>query len=92
MNTSVLVRAHDPITSVMAAEASSAFSGPHCERILTALAQGPGTAQELMDRTGLSVVQIDRRLPELFRNGNAQVVQVDGKDLIRCGYRVWEAL
>lgn len=90
MNTSFLVRAHDPLTSVLAAEAVGAFSGPHCERILAALAQGPGTADELMDRTGLTVVQIDRRLPELFRNGKAQVVQVDGEDLIRDGYRVWE--
>lgn len=90
MNTSALVRAHDPLTSVMAAEAASAFSGPHCERILAALKQGEGTAQELMDRTGLTVVQIDRRLPELFRNGYARVVQFNGEDLIRDGYRVWE--
>ena len=90
MNTSALVRAHDPLTSVMAAEAASAFSGPHCERILLALKQGAGTAQELMDRTGLTVVQIDRRLPELFRNGKARVVQFNGEDLIRDGYRVWE--
>ena len=89
MNTSLLVRARDPLTSVMAAEAASAFSGPHCERILAALKQGEGTAQELMDRTGLTVVQIDRRLPELFRNGNARVVQFNGEDMIRDGYRVW---
>lgn len=92
MNASLLVRAHDPITSVAAAEAASAFSGFHCDRILAALKQGPGTAQELMDRTGLTVVQIDRRLPELFRNGKASVVQVDGEDLIQDGYRVWEAV
>ena len=91
MTATHLVRAHDPLSSVMAAEAASAFSGPHCERLLLALAQGPGTADELMDRTGLTVVQIDRRLPELFRNGKAQVVQVDGEDLIRDGYRVWES-
>ncbi len=90
MNTSALVRAHDPITSVMAAEAASAFSGPHCERILAALKQGAATAQEIMGHTGLTVVQIDRRLPELFRNGNARVVQFNGEDLIRDGYRVWE--
>lgn len=90
MNTSALVRAHDPLTSVMAAEAASAFSGPHCERILAALKQGAGTAQELMDRTGLTVVQIDRRLPELFRNVKARVVQFNGEDMIRDGFRVWE--
>lgn len=90
MNTSLLVRAHDPLTSVLAAEAASAFSGPHCERILTALGNGPATAHELQARTGLTVVQIDRRLPELFRYGKARVVQVNGEDLIRDGYRVWE--
>ena len=89
MNTSALVRAHDPFTSVMAAEAASAFSGPHCERILAALKQGEGTAQEIMERTGLTVVQIDRRLPELFRNGKARVVQFNGEDMIRDGFRVW---
>lgn len=90
MNTSALVRAHDPITSVLAAEAAGAFSGPHCERILAALELGPATAHELMSLTDLSVVQIDRRLPELLRNAKAQVVQVNGEDLIRAGARVWE--
>lgn len=91
MNTIALVRAHDPITSVMAAEAAGAFSGPHCERILAALSQGQATAAELASRTGLTVVQIDRRrLPELFRYGKARVVQVDGQDMIRDGYRVRE--
>lgn len=88
MNTLMLVRAHDPITSVLAAETASTFSGPHCDRVLAALALGPGTTQELMDRTGLTVVQIDCRLPELLRDGKAQVVQVDGEDLSRGGYRV----
>lgn len=90
MNTDLLARAQDPLTSVLAAEASSAFSGPHCERILRALTQGAGTAQEIMCRTGLTVVQIDRRLPELFRNGKARVVQVNGEDLTSDGFRVWE--
>lgn len=34
--------------------------------------------------------QLYSRLPELFRNGNARVVQFNGEDLIRDGYRVWE--
>jgi len=92
MNASMLVRAHDPITSVIAAEGACAFSGAHCGRILTALKQGPATAHELTALTGLTVVQLDRRLPELFRNGKARVVQVDGQDVVRGGARVWEAV
>ena len=85
-----LVRASDPITSVMAAEACAAFSGPHCDRILAALQQAPATAHELQARTGLTVVQIDRRLPELRRAGKARVSQHMGEDLVRNGARVWE--
>lgn len=86
----LLCRAQDPISSVLAAEGASAFSKPHCDRILAALQDGPATAHELQDATGLTVVQIDRRLPELSRNGKARVVVVDGEDLIRGGARVWE--
>ncbi|MFN3377478.1 MAG: hypothetical protein ACK40S_13135 [Burkholderiaceae bacterium] len=86
-----LVRASDPITSVIAAEGSRAFSGPHCDRILAALQLGPATAHELQATTGLTVVQIDRRLPELRRAGKARVSQHMGEDLVRNGARVWEA-
>ena len=86
----LLVRAHDPITSINAAEQSVAFSGPHCDRILAALKQGAATPHELQQTTGLTVVQLDRRLPELLRNGKARVVKVAGEDLIRGNARVWE--
>ena len=42
--------------------------------------------------TGLTVVQADRRLPELRRAGKVRVVQFGGADLIRGGARVWEAV
>lgn len=88
-----LVRASDPLASVMAAERSTAFSGGHCARILAALANGnQATAHELQLTTGLTVVQIDRRLPELSRYGKARVVQRGGMDLMRGGARVWEAV
>ena len=89
--TAHLVRAHDPLSSVLAAERAPSFSGVHCDRILSALKRGPATAHELQKLTGLTVVQIDRRLPELFRNAKARVVQVDDADLMRGGARVWEA-
>lgn len=88
-----LVRASDPLTSVMAAERSTAFSGGHCARILAALKlYGPSTAAELQNYTGLTVVQADRRLPDLAKAGQARVVQSNGADLTRKGYRVWEAV
>ncbi|ARU06161.1 hypothetical protein CCO03_17085 [Comamonas serinivorans] len=87
----MLVRAHDPVTSMEAAEHAVMFSGPHCDRIEAALAElGQATAWELTHATGLTVVQIDRRLPELARAGRARVVQSGGDDVCRNGYRVWE--
>ncbi|RQO83512.1 hypothetical protein [Acidovorax sp. FJL06] len=88
-----LVRASDPLSSVLAAERAIKFAGNHCDRILAALTNGrQATAHELQSITGLTVVQIDRRLPDLQKAGKAQVVQRGGMDLIRGGARVWEAV
>lgn len=91
MSVNHLVRAHDPLSSVLAAERTPQFASGHCASILLALAKGPATAHELQARTGLTVVQIDRRLPDLQKAGRARVVQRGGFDLIRGGARVWEA-
>ena len=88
MNT--LVRANDPITSVIAAEGASAFAGSHCARIKAALKElVTATPAEIGAFAGLTVVQVDRRLPELQRENETEVVQFEGSDLIRNGYRVW---
>ena len=93
MSTQMLVRARDPITSVMAAERVPYFAGSHCDRIHAALVDlKTATASELSAITGLTVVQIDRRMPDLQRARRAEVVQFEGADLIRNGYRVWRAL
>lgn len=87
------VRAHDPITSVNAAERSMEFSGRQQDRIVQALRRlGTATAAELAAATGLTVVQIDRRLPEAKRDGHAEVLQLNGEDVRRDGYRVWRPL
>lgn len=84
------VRASDPVSSIEAAENASRFARSHCVQIISALEQHEGlTADEIADMTGLTVVQIDRRLPELARAGKARVLQHDGLDMIRNGYRVW---
>jgi hypothetical protein len=89
-------RASDPGTSHAAAHHSHAFSGSHATRILTAVrlicGDGDGaTAKDIAAVTGLTVVQIDRRLPELERHGHVQVAgDENARDLVRDGYRVWE--
>ena len=93
MDVTHLVRAHDPLSSVLAAERTPQFAGGHCARILAELTKrGPATAHELQINTGLTVVQIDRRLPDLQKAGKARVVQRGGCDLMRGGARVWEAV
>lgn len=87
-----LVRAHDPLSSVLAAERAPLFAGKHCDRILAALRGRPSTAHEIQAATGLTVVQIDRRLPDLAKAGKARVVQCGGEDLMRGGARVWEPM
>lgn len=87
------VRAHDPVTSVEAAERSLLFSGSQAARIHSALQRlGSATAHEIGTATGLTVVQVDRRLPELMREGLTEVLQLNGEDVRRDGYRVWRAL
>lgn len=79
----------DPQTSKHAAEQAALFSGSHCERITAALEGGPLSAKEISRATGLTVVQVDRRLPELERQGKTQVAKEGGIDMTRNGYRVW---
>lgn len=59
-------RADDPETSHAAAAAAESFVGTHCDRILACLRRcGPLTKDEIAARTGLTAVQVDRRLPDL---------------------------
>lgn len=90
MRTEPTARATDPITSHMAAEGAKAFAGTHKERILGALGQADVmTAQRIAETTGLTVVQVDRRLTELEREKLIEVVTVAGQTIIMAGYRVW---
>ena len=89
-NIKLRVRAQDPVTSVAAAERSLKFSATHKGRILAALKDaGTATAHEIGLATGLSVEQVDRRLPELARDDLAEVLQIGGSDATRNGFRVW---
>lgn len=84
-------RRTDPTTSHQAAERASAFAGSHADRILADLKRiGTGTAQSISNNTGLTVVQIDRRLVEMQRKGLIRVVRIFDVDLVVGGYRCWE--
>lgn len=87
-------RARDPLTSINAAERAKDFAATHAGRIHQALqTHGPRTAHELSQLIGLSVVQIDRRLPDLKAAGKARVVQMaDGGDRTVNGFRLWRAI
>ena len=76
-------RRRDPVTSHKAAERAKAFAPSHSQRIFDALTSADLTASEIAAATGLTVVQICRRLPE-----------IDGLralDIERDGFRVWSA-
>lgn len=83
----------DPITSHEAAAKAVKFAGSHAERILEAIRRAPRNTPEYYSAmTGLTVVQIDRRLVEMKRKNLIRVVQQDGQDLTYHGFRVWEAV
>jgi len=85
-------RKSDPATSKQAAVNAGRFAESHASRILAELRKSVATAHRLSELTGLTVVQIDRRLPELERAGLARPVMVLGQQLVIGGYRVWEAV
>lgn len=84
------VRAQDPVTSVAAAERSLKFSATHKGRILAALKEaGTATAHEISLATGLSTVQVDRRVCEIERAGLIEFLRDDSGDCVtRNGFRV----
>ncbi len=92
-----LARAADPPTSHLAAQRSRTFATGHAERVMAALAtclqichERGATAAEIAAESGLTVVQVARRLPELQKAGRVKVLEHDdGADVIRAGFRCW---
>lgn len=87
-------RRTDPGTSRDAARNAERFASTQAGKVLAALTlHGPRSAHELEQLIGLSVVQIDRRLPDLKAAGLARVAKLDdGADKTLDGFRVWEAI
>lgn len=88
----VRARKTDPSTSHAAAKNAERFAATHAGRIMAELRKGVATAHRLAELTGLTVVQIDRRLPELEKAGMARPVVVLGQPLVIGGFRAWEAV
>jgi len=76
-------RRRDPATSHEAAKRAERFAQSHAGRILAVFQEfgSPWTAHELSKVTGLTVVQIDRRLPEL--------PQIERAGFALDGYTAW---
>jgi predicted ArsR family transcriptional regulator len=64
-----LFRRTDPVTSKIAGTMAREFKGDHEQRILEALAAGPGTKDEIASRCGLTEQQVARRMHGLARAG-----------------------
>lgn len=95
MHSAPRARRRDPQTSHTAAGQAPLFQESHAMRVLSTFRMVDGarrtrTAAQIADDTGLTVVQVDRRLPELKAGGWVRVQQHDGRDVTVNGYRVWE--
>jgi len=64
-----LFRKSDPVPSKIAGTQARQFKGEHERRILEALAQGPGTKDEIASRCGLTEQQVARRRAGMLRAG-----------------------
>ena len=84
-----LVRSTDPLTSINAAENSVKFSNSHEAKILEALQYFAKSVRDLERCTGLSVVQIDRRMAKLKRDKKVELCMNGDTELIREGTRVY---
>lgn len=71
-DTRTRARATDPETSHEAAERVGDLASVHHREIGAALRKQPGTIYSLAWRTGLSHVQVARRLPEMQKLGLAE--------------------
>jgi predicted ArsR family transcriptional regulator len=69
LDTLPLFRRTDPVTSKIAGTMAREFKGDHEQRILEALAAGPGTKDEIAGRCGLSEQQVARRMHGFVRAG-----------------------
>jgi hypothetical protein len=92
LETRMRVRANDAASSVIAAEGAARFASSHKERILRAMREDELSSHQIAKLSGLTVVQVDRRLTELQRENEIELVMVGGEELLRAGYRVYRRI
>jgi hypothetical protein len=84
-------RSNDPGTSVAAAGRAAEFAGSHKARILRVLEGGVTRAADQIARlSGLTVVQVDRRMHELQREGLVELGVGPYGANTSGGYRLWK--
>lgn len=85
-------RTTDPWTSHAAAAARHTFATGHAAKVLACLQLfGPQTKDEIAGKTGLTSVQVDRRLPDLKTKGLAHPTGETRQSLSGRPERVWAA-
>ena len=83
-----LFRTTDPETSREAGERAAGFAQGHERLIWEALAEGPGTKDQIAGRCGLTEQQVVRRIAGMVRRG-AVVVTGYGRSVSGCKERVY---
>lgn len=84
-------RRDDPVTSQLAAQQAKQLAHDHRTKILDALAVRDGTIYELAAATGLTHVQVARRMPELQDAKRARLKPDETRDSPSGrACRVWE--
>lgn len=84
-----LARATDPATSHAAASRAKNLAADHHAKILDALDKRDGTIYEIATATGLTHVQVARRMPELDEMGQAAPTDETRLSPSGRGCRVW---
>lgn len=88
-----LARRSDPSTSHAAAAKVAEFAGSHRAVIVAALAKhGPMTVDQIAARTKLQSQQINKRLPDLQRDGKAAPTGEERPSASGHMERVWRAV
>lgn len=86
MSSVPIARSRDPETSHAAARRARYFAPSHAEQIAGVMWR-PMIPLEVSKLTGLSIVQIDRRLPEMQRDGQVELTGIE-----REGFREWRRI
>jgi predicted ArsR family transcriptional regulator len=93
LRTEAHARRRDPNTSRAAATHAEKFAGSQADRVLACLKRfGPQGKTKISKRTGLTGVQVDRRLPDLKAQGLALPTHQTEPSDAGVSERIWVAV